>query len=155
MIFFCKFVKNIMAYITYDDLCDQFTQKYIDDSFNGINLLERERIISLFSKETESWAAKTLTPFLDISTELEKTGEDRNPLLMPYLARIVGTRIMMRKTANNGNTFLKEQLDDIKKEIEKMYKGKLPMPEMPKTAAYTAGDRNTKIVNGFFDTPKY
>ena len=144
-----------MAYITYYDLCDQFTKKYIDESFKDIDILERERIIILFSKEIESWAKKTLTPFLDISTELAKTGEDRSPLLMPYLARIVGTRIMMRKTANNGNTFLKEQLDDIKNEIEKMYRGKLPMPEIAKSPEYLAGERNTKRVVGFFDTPKY
>ena len=144
-----------MPYITYDDLCDQFTKKYIDESLGSGNELERDRIIGLFSSETESWAAKTLTPFLDISAELVKVGLDRNSLLMPYLARIVGTRIMMRKTANNGNTFLKEQLDGIKTEIEKMYKGKLPMPEIPKTTEYQAGDRNTKRVIGFFETPKY
>jgi len=144
-----------MAYITYEDLCDQFTKKYIDETFKEIDILDRERIITLFSKETESWATKTLTPFLDISNELSQTGDDRNALLMPYLARIVGTRIMMRKTANNGNTFLKEQLDDIKNEIEKMYKGKLPMPEITKTPEYLAGDRNTKRVVGFFETPKY
>ena len=144
-----------MAYITYDDICDQFTKKYIDESLGSVPELERDRIIGLFSSETESWASKTLTPFLDISAELVKVGLDRNALLMPYLARIVGTRIMMRKTANNGNNFLKEQLEGIKTEIEKMYKGKLPMPEMPKTAAYAAGDRTTKRVIGFFDAPKY
>ena len=144
-----------MAYITYDDLCDQFTKKYIDETFRGDTEPERDRIIDLFSLETESWASKTLTPFIDISAELVKVGDQRNPLLMPYLARIVGTRIMMRKTANNGNTFLKEQLDDIKKEIEKMYKGQLPMAELPKTTEYLAGDRNTKRVVGFFETPKY
>ena len=51
-----------MAYITYEDLCDQFTSKYIDDTFKDVDIINRERIITLFSAEVESWASKTLTP---------------------------------------------------------------------------------------------
>ena len=55
-----------MAYITYADLCDQFTAKFIDDTFKGETEIERDRIIDLFSKETETWATNTLHPFLDV-----------------------------------------------------------------------------------------
>lgn len=144
-----------MAYITYEDLCDQFTSKYIDDTFKDVDIINRERIITLFSAEVESWASKTLTPFKDISAELVKVGGARNALLVPYLTRIVGIRLMMRKFGNNGNTALMEQLEDVKNEIEKIYNGKLPMPEIPTTAEYQAGDRNTKRVVGFFESPKY
>ena len=61
-----------MAYITYEDLCDQFTAKFIDDTFKGETEIERDRIIDLFSKETETWATNTLHPFLDVPSELKE-----------------------------------------------------------------------------------
>ena len=137
-----------MAYITYEDLCDQFTSKYIDDTFKDVDIINRERIITLFSAEVESWANKTLTPLKIFQpSSLRLTVQEM--LACSVFDKIVGIRLMMRKFGNNGNTALMEQLEDVKNEIEKIYNGKLPMQKIPTTAEYQAGDRNTKRVVGF------
>lgn len=152
-----------MGYVTYSDLCDRHTKKNIDDALAPYPVgateteiqQERERLISVFSAEAESYGAKALYPFKDFSEEFSKTGQDRDAYIVSVFVDYVAGKIFGRKAGSNQNTLISENLKKALETFKEMYKGNLPIPSIPVTEAYEQEDVNAFIANAFFEKPKY
>lgn len=152
-----------MGYVTYSDLCDRHTKKNVDEAIapfppNMSELekeQERDRLINVFSAEAESYGASALHPFKDLSEEFTKTGQDRHAFLVSVLTDYVAGKLFGRKAGSNQNKMINENFQSALMTFYKMYKGNLPIPEIPVKEKYNQGDVNTFITNAFFEKPKY
>lgn len=152
-----------MGYVTYSDLCDRHTKKNVDEALapfppNMTDLekeQERDRLINVFSAEAESYGAKALHPFKDLTEEFAKTGEDRDRYLVSVFADYVAGKLFNRKAGSNQNKTINDNFQNALIDLADMYKGNLPIPTIPVTTAYEQGDVNTFITNALFEIPKY